>query len=203
MLPRGIISKDILEDEMDFRKFSESPGFYFLSTKLSNSPTQRPRPSTMLIDSWVKLLSEQLVRGYEHNDEFIEIKEKVQDLSLNLESLKTDVLSCKECIKDLCTEFSERPLVKETRLYDIAEDLEVIEPISVIIEQTEDECVVSVPEIEVFAVGTGEYEAIIKLKSAIKELYSELLDTPNDELGIVPLSWKRMLNRVIRKNGQT
>jgi predicted RNase H-like HicB family nuclease len=162
-----------------------------------------PDLESALVDNWTNALAENIRRSYERGEDIIELKSKVEDLSSGFDSLKEELHSCKKCVDELYEEFTSRPMIKATELFDISEDLEVIRPIPIVIEETEDEVVASFPEVEVFAVGTGEAEAINNLKQEIQELYYELADTPNENLGRVPQSWKRVLDKVLRKVGAT
>lgn len=165
----------------------------------------RPLPDieSMLVDSWSKMAFANILRGAKYVGELTELRTKVDDLSSSFDSLEREVLSCKECINELYSEFTERPIVKETRLFDIDEDLEVLEPIPIVIEESDDEVIASFPEVEVFAVGSGEAEAINNLKGEVSRLYYELIDTPDEQLGKVPQSWKRVLGKVVRRVGKT
>lgn len=162
-----------------------------------------PDIQSVLVHNWAKVASENIRTSYEHGEDLTELKRKVADLSSDLEYLKSELISCRECIDKLYSEFVDRPIIKETRLFDITKDLEVIEPIPIVIEETEDEVVASFPEVEVFAVGAGESEAITNLKLEISELYYELIDKPDEHLGRVPQGWKRVLGKVMRKVGKT
>lgn len=128
-----------------------------------------------------------------------EIGNKIDKLTSNLESVEQEVTSCKEAINKLCAELDERPLIKETKLFDIDEKLNVIRPIPIVIEEYKDEVIASFPEIEVYAVADNEPEAISNLKTEIRNLYYELIETPKDELGKLPLSWLRIIERLIGK----
>jgi hypothetical protein len=162
-----------------------------------------PSGEASLITNWANLVFQNVYKGYEQSEDLAELKSKVSNLSSGLESLRIEIASCKDCIDKLHLEFVDRPIIKETRLFDISEDLEVLEPIPIVIEETEGEVIASFPELEVFAVATGEAEAVSSLKKAIRELYYELIDIPQEQLGRVPQSWKRVLNKVIGRVGST
>ena len=136
------------------------------------------------------------------SDELEEVRIKVDGLSENVEGLKSEVLSCKECINRLSEELSERPIIKETRLFEIGEGIEVMQPIPIVIEETEEEVIASFPEVEVYASGLVEANAINNLKSQIKELFFDLVESKEDELGKLPKAWRRTLEKVVRKIGK-
>jgi len=150
---------------------------------------------------WMQEIYSKFRRGPEYGEELNELKDRVDELASGLESVREELSSCKECIDRLYEEFTERPIIKETIIFDIDEDLEVITPLPIVIEESDDEVVASFPEIEVFAVGVGEAEAINNLKIQIKELYLELVATPQGQLGKIPRTWRRILEKVIRKVG--
>ena len=119
----------------------------------------------------------------------------------DLKSIREYVSSQKENIDRLCEELEDRPIIKHTQLFDIDKELYVIQPIPVVIEEYENEVIASFPEIEVFGVGANEPEALISLKSEIKDLYYDLIESPKETLGKLPLSWYRVLERIITKIG--
>lgn len=137
------------------------------------------------------------------SDELEDVRDRVDDLSSGIEALKTELLSCKECINRVSEELSERPIVKETWLLDIDEDIEVLQPIPIVIEESDGEVIASFPEVEAFAVGSGEAEAINNIKLEIKNLFLDLESSAKEELGKLPQSWKRILEKVVKKVGRT
>jgi hypothetical protein len=130
-----------------------------------------------------------------------EIGDKINKLASSLVSIEQEVISCKEAIGKLYEELDERPLIKETRLFDIDEKLEVIQPIPIVIEEYKNEVIAGSPELEVYGVADNEPQAISNLKTGIRDLYYDLIESPKDELGKLPLSWLRILERSIRKHG--
>jgi hypothetical protein len=170
-----------------------------------SKPTSRLRniDPMMISAAWAQMAQPSILRGLEYGEDLAELKGRVDDLASSLESMAQELSSCKECVDRLYSEFADRPIIKATWLFDISKDLETIEPIPVVIEETEDEALASFPEIETFAVGAGEAEAINNLKKEISKLYYELVDADDEELGRIPQAWKRVLRKVIRRVGQT
>ncbi len=134
-------------------------------------------------------------------DELSEVKRQVDDLTSKVESVTWELKQCKEGINTILDEMREKPITKQTELFEIDETLEVIKPIPVIIEEYGDEVVAAFPEIEVFGVGSGEAEAIRNLKDEIRKIFFELENIGDDELGKLPLNWKRVLLKVVKKIG--
>jgi len=130
-----------------------------------------------------------------------QIRDEISELASSVESMKQELISCKEAIDTLSEELDGKPLIKETKLFDIDEKLDVIQPIPIVIEEFRDEVIASFPELEIFAVANNEPEAICDLKAEIRDLYYDLITTPKDQLGRLPLSWLRILERLIRKLG--
>lgn len=129
-------------------------------------------------------------------DELSELTQEIRKLADGLQSLK-------EAVETLRDELNDRPIRVQTQLLDIGDKYEVVHAIPIVIEESDNEVIASFPEVEVFAVGSSEPEAISNLKTAIADLYCELVETPRDELGRLPLSWLRVFEKVIRKVGNT
>lgn len=72
-------------------------------------------------------------------------------------------------------------------------------PIQIIIIEDEGEVVARIPELNLYATGDTDTEAIYELKQAIIELYEDLNKTVN-KLGPLPKSWLDTLNKLIVKN---
>ena len=102
----------------------------------------------------------------------------------------------------LRSEVRDRPVKHNIQIRDLGEKgYSLIEPILITIEEyaSEENVIACFPEVEVFGEGATEIEAIINLKLAILDLYDELDEIPEENLGYVPLSWSRILNNLIRK----
>lgn len=128
---------------------------------------------------------------------------RIGQLDSTIKSLRKELASCRNQINSLCADLKATPSIKQTELFDISERFELIHPIPIVLEESEDEVVASFPEVELFAVGSTESEAILNLKSSIIELFSDLAGTPKNELGKLPLSWLRILNKVIKPIGKS
>jgi len=162
-----------------------------------------PDIGSMIASNWAEMVSSYLKRDLEYREDLTELTSRVDYLASGLDSLKKELSTCKESIDNLYEEFTDRPIIKETRLFDIDEEFEVIEPLPIVIEESDDEVIATFPEVEVFAVGSGEAEAINNLKREVSKLYYELINTPDEQLGRVPQSWKRVLTKVVRRVGNT
>ena len=74
--------------------------------------------------------------------------------------------------------------------------------ITIVLEEYKDEVVARWPDVEVYASGTTESEAVAGIKRQIVELFEELRTMKPGTLGGLPLSWKRILRRAIKRNAQ-
>jgi len=95
----------------------------------------------------------------------------------------------------------ERPVKYNTQIRELGdENYALVDPLIVSIEEYtgEDTVIASFPEIEVFGEGVTEAEALMNLKMAILDLYEELTDTPQDELGDLPKTWLSVLHKTIK-----
>lgn len=93
---------------------------------------------------------------------------------------------------------ADRPLKYNIHMDDLGDPrYQLLEPFFVLIEEYPDASQVfaSVPELEAFADAPNLSEALIYLKDTILDLYDELADTPDDDLGPLPSAWKRILAR--------
>lgn len=122
-----------------------------------------------------------------------EIKQVCRDIIERVERLEKAVSELSEAI-------SSRPVVKQTLLYDLAdEDYRVLEPIPTMLEEAEGEFVARIPELECFGTGDSEAESIMALKNELVHLLEDLSSTPASQLGKLPSAWLRILNRLVQK----
>ena len=120
-----------------------------------------------------------------------------------LRQLASDVRSLQDKIDEIFAEVRARPIVKQTTIVDLDdEEYHLRLPISIVLEEYSNEITASWPEIEAFGSGDSPTEAILSLKRDIVSLYDDLRTTPNDELGVLPQSWKRALESVVVRNGE-
>jgi hypothetical protein len=109
--------------------------------------------------------------------------------------------SLREKIDNLLSLLRDMPLIKNTILRDLnSEKYSLKENIEIIIEEYQDEIIALWPEIEAFGHGITQPEAILNLKNEIIDLYEDLSNTKEKELGRLPKMWLRILKKVIKKN---
>lgn len=97
----------------------------------------------------------------------------------------------------------ERPIKTNAQIRDLGDGAyELLEPIFITIEEycEQEVFLAGFPEVEAFGEGETESEAIANLKSDILDIYDELTECDPDELGSKPLSWLRILSKIITHN---
>ena len=153
---------------------------------------------------WSKAIAEsEAVKGLELVDELSEVRRQVDDLDSQVKSLVSELQQCKKGISTILNELKERPVIKQTELFEIDETLEVIRPIPVVIKEYSNEVIAAFPEIGAFGAGLCEAEAIINLKKEIRKIFFELEGVSDNKLGRLPLGWKRVLLKVVKKIGNS
>lgn len=102
-------------------------------------------------------------------------------LLYEVQTLLTEVRSLRE-------ELVNRPLVSSILLNNLSNnELTIISPISVIIEETNEECLARWLEVNAFGIGTTLSEAIHNLKDNISDLYLDLTRRDQESLGEIAL----------------
>lgn len=94
-----------------------------------------------------------------------------------------------------------RPVVWSAVLCEAA-GLRLRAPLVVKVEEHKDEVIATYGEVELFASGTTEAEALNNLKEEIRALYLELNETTDDELGELPSRWKRALTCIVASDDE-
>ena len=72
--------------------------------------------------------------------------------------------------------------------------------VTLVLEEYRDEVVARWPEVELYASGSTESEAVAGVKRQIVELSEELRTMDSRTLGRLPSSWKRILRRTVKRN---
>jgi hypothetical protein len=154
--------------------------------------------------NWLEAVGEtEILKGLRFADELSEVRKQVDDLSLQVVSVTSELKQCKEGISRILNQLRARPITKQTELFEIDGTLEVIRPIPVAIKEYSDEVIAAFPEIGAFGAGLCEAEAIINLKKEIRKIFFELEGVSDNKLGKLPLTWKRVLLKVVRKIGNS
>ncbi len=94
--------------------------------------------------------------------------------------------------------------IQDTLIRDILIDEYTLkEPIKAILEIYSDEVVALVPELELFGSGKNIIEAVNELKLELVDLFTDLKDIPDENLGKFPKSWKKIICSLIKHNENT
>lgn len=80
-----------------------------------------------------------------------------------------------------------------------SDDYETIRPINIILKIYCDDVVALLPELELFAEGQNEFEAVNNLKLEILDLIDDLEEFSDTDLGTAPKDWKRTLKQLVKK----
>jgi hypothetical protein len=111
---------------------------------------------------------------FNSNALIIQLLEEIKELSAEVKSLKEDLLN--------------RPLISSIMLNDIGDNsIDILKPIPIIIEESNDECLARWPETNAFGIGTSIIEAISNLKANIAELYFDITSRKVDSLGKIAI----------------
>lgn len=178
-------------------------------TVMGNMPTtprsirlQRPFIGPQELVSWWQ--RDQLGKWtltYDVQEQLVNVSEQLDTLAKDVSLIKSGLDECKNSITQLHEKLGTRPIVKQTNITEIGDNFRVKIPIPVTIEEYDDEVTASVSEIELFASGTTEAEALLRLKREIVSLYSELSEMPKEQLGNLLIRYLRILENLVEKNG--
>lgn len=102
-------------------------------------------------------------------------------------------------IRQLREELQQRPSVSAINLYGLSlENLQVVHPISVVLEETEAESLARWPETRAYGIGATLAESIANLKQNIATLYYDLTSREPDSMGQIALDTLRTLKTHLR-----
>lgn len=97
-------------------------------------------------------------------------------------------------ISQLRKELSLRPLASAIAIYDLGNDkLKVKSPISVVLNETDEESLARWPETRAYGIGSTLAEAISNLKQNISDLFFDLKSRPQESLGGIAIDTLRTL----------
>jgi len=114
--------------------------------------------------------------------------------------LSSEIRELLEELKELRTELSGRPLVSTILLSNLNDvRVTVANPISVIVEEYDEECLARWPEVNAYGIGSTLSEAIHYLKDNIVELYYDLANRDEGILGDIADETLRTLRSYMRE----
>ena len=129
-------------------------------------------------------------------------KEDSRDLKQQMGELQGKLSECLNLLNALTDHASNAVVLRSAAINSIIVDnADVIlnRPMFFLIEEYEgdDEVVARIPELQADGFGQTEIQAITELKTFVGELYQDLMETPDEKLGKLPLQWKRILQEVV------
>jgi len=154
-----------------------------------------------LTSQWQRTQLRKWTLTYDGKEQLANISNQLDALSVDISSMKSELDRCKRNITELHEKLEARPIVKQTNITEIGDGFQVKMPILVTIEEYDEEVTASVSEIELFASGATEAEAILRLKREIISLYEELSKTPKIALENLLMRYLRVLQNLVEKNG--
>jgi len=97
-------------------------------------------------------------------------------------------------ISQLRKELAQRPLASAIAIYDLGNDqLKVKSPISVVLNETDEESLARWPETRAYGIGSTLAEAILRLKQNIADMFFDLKSRPQESLGEIARNTLRTL----------
>jgi hypothetical protein len=133
---------------------------------------------------------------------FASMHERMESLERTIASAIGQVVALSARLQALEERLASQGVTRQAMVCDLGhEDYALKCPISVVVEEYDEETVARFPEVEAFASAATEGEALSLLKQEIVELYEDLLATDEDELGKLPRQWRRVLSHLIQKHG--
>lgn len=133
---------------------------------------------------------------------FTAMHDRMESLERTIAAAIEQVVALSARLQALEDRLASQGVTRQAMLYDLTHEGYTLKcPISVVLEEYDDETVARFPEVEAFASAATEGEAIALLKQDIVELYEELLASDEDELGKLPRQWRRVLSQLIHKDG--
>jgi len=80
------------------------------------------------------------------------------------------------------------------------EDYQLNENVPFVFEYSEEGILASIPELQIFGEGDTLEEAYKNLQLELLDIADDIYDVPDSDLGENPLSWKKILHRILRKS---
>ena len=111
---------------------------------------------------------------------------------------------CLEMLKDICDMLADVTNCYGTSVTSLpiqGTELPLRLSLTVILQEDTDEIIARLPEFNSAGYGRTANEAIADLKSQLGTLFEELIEVPEEELGILPKRWKQGLQHLVMTNG--
>ncbi len=137
--------------------------------------------------------------------EYYEIDQRVQYLESAIVAEQDLLRQCLVKLSEVIEMLGDSQNTHSTSIASVTVDdveLPLRIPLVAIIQEDEDEVGARVPEFSASGFGNTEVEAIAELKSELGSLYSELLNTPVELLGVLPRKWRQGLSSIVIPDGE-
>jgi len=125
---------------------------------------------------------------------------RMTDLENQVHILTYRVADIVRLAKEMHAEIFDRPNVTSLTISDLGSNLlKVVIPISVIVEETDEEALVRWPEVNAYGLGATLHEALEYLKTDIQDLCADLNSRDPNTLGDVAIKTKNILDQYIER----
>ena len=129
----------------------------------------------------------------------------INQLNVRITLVQQELSNCMELLRGLADVIDQSSDMRLTAIHSIGNGRTthiLNRPLFVSIEEDDNEVVASIPELRTSGFGSTDGEAIDDLKSILGELYQDLIETPAEQLGTLPLVWKRILTELVETNAR-
>ena len=114
-----------------------------------------------------------------------------------LETLTREIKKLKEEITKIT---EKQPSVICAKIYSLpSSEYELRTPLDITVEIHQHEVIAIIPDLELYGEGSNQIEAVNDLKLELLDLYDDLEEMPDEELGEFPRSWGKTLRQLVKK----
>ena len=125
---------------------------------------------------------------------------RITDLENQVRILTFRVGDLVRLVKEMHVEIFDKPNFTSLTISDLGSNLlKVAIPISVIIEETDEEALARWPEVNAYGLGATLHEALEYLKTDIQDLYTDINSRDPNTLGDVAIKTKNILDKYIER----
>lgn len=177
----------------DFNDLTPETSFQNIDTTLFPSDKNHESTTSIGLDSllphiasFVHNVTDDLNNS--HNNELLSLTEEISKLSEKIEKIETSI-----------NNYDSHTIIKSTISTLPSEEYSLLQPIDIILKIYEDEVIALIPELEIYGEGETEMEAVKDLKLEILDLYDDMNEMDDDELGEDPKMWKKAINKLVEQ----
>jgi hypothetical protein len=116
--------------------------------------------------------------------------------------LREEVSNLRQKVDELTEIVRDTSRIYNATIHELGDSrFELTTPLQIVLEEDEEETVARIPELNLYASGDTDNEAINELKQEVIKLYEEL-ESSDKKLGPLPKSWLLTLRKlIVKKNG--